>query len=188
MHKRCLKCDAFHFKAELEGRVCCHHGSVKIPPIQPWPVFLDALYRGVSHLTPEQKAILTVEEAAVFTSRKSVTSHFHRCVRKYNNAVSPASFQADYKHISGHGPATINIHGQIYRRLPHLLPGQRGDQAAVQYAGDGSVERDGQLNQMGEEDVTVLSVLVYASVVRIVVWDGCRQSLLSCKLCRTGMA
>ena len=36
--------------------------------------------------------------------------------------------------------------------------------------------------------VTVMSVLVYASVVRIVVWDGCRQSLLVSKLCRTGMA
>ena len=36
--------------------------------------------------------------------------------------------------------------------------------------------------------VTMMSVLVYASVVRIAVWDGCRQSLLLDKLCRIGMA
>ena len=36
--------------------------------------------------------------------------------------------------------------------------------------------------------VTVMSVLVYASVVRIVVWDECSQSLLVGKLCRIGMA
>ena len=36
--------------------------------------------------------------------------------------------------------------------------------------------------------VTVLSVLVYASVVRIVVWDESSQSLLVGKLCRIGMA
>ena len=34
----------------------------------------------------------------------------------------------------------------------------------------------------------MLSVLVYASVVRIVVWDECSQSLLVGKLCRIGMA
>ena len=36
--------------------------------------------------------------------------------------------------------------------------------------------------------VTVMSVLLYASVVRIVVWDECSQSLLVGKLCRIGMA
>ena len=34
----------------------------------------------------------------------------------------------------------------------------------------------------------MMSVLVYASVVRIAVWDGCNQSLLLDKLCRIGMA
>ena len=39
-----------------------------------------------------------------------------------------------------------------------------------------------------KEGVTVMSVLLYASVVRIVVWDECSQSLLVGKLCRIGMA
>ena len=34
----------------------------------------------------------------------------------------------------------------------------------------------------------MMSVLVYASVVRIAVWDGYRQSLLVGKLCHVGMA
>ena len=36
--------------------------------------------------------------------------------------------------------------------------------------------------------VTMMSVLVYASVVRIAVWDECSQSLLLDKLCHVGMA
>ena len=123
MHKMCMSCNALHWVRELEGRICCHHGRVITGKIRPWPLFLTALFRGPAVLSPAELASMIPEESQLLHAHPNISAHFRRCARKYNNSVSTASFRADRTTIKGHGPQSLNVHGQIYRRLSHLAPG-----------------------------------------------------------------
>ena len=62
MTKRCQWCRALFFPGETVGGICCKHGKVQIPPLEPMPSFLMALCVGldkidVTALTAYQRSI-----------------------------------------------------------------------------------------------------------------------------------
>ena len=113
----CQKCGALMWPNERTSgtkkkplySLCCKNGKIMLAPIKPPPKELRDLFDGTS---PEAKL-------------------FKTNIRYLNNHLAFGSFQADIRHVPGHGPPIIQIQGTMYHRAGGLLP-QEGDQPKFQ--------------------------------------------------------
>lgn len=102
MTHACRHCGALHWleersntsKPEPEFESCCKHGNLKLPPLQPIPLFFQQL----------------------LTSTDTESRTFCQKLRRYNNALAFTSvnYTLDRRVKSKRGPLCFRIHGELY--------------------------------------------------------------------------
>lgn len=137
----CKFCEALRFPGEANN--CCHNGKVSLPAPRPFP--------------PEFRSL--------FLRESPQSNNFFDNIRRYNSAMSFASFGAQIAPPPGHGPYCFRIHGQIYHRSSSLYPDNGATPSYSQLyiiEGDQAVQArmNHTANQMCQRDIMVLLSIV----------------------------